>query len=116
VEQVPEKIIARRKYLRGGSEQQLPPIEVEIGAPVKSPYSGDEFMCSLRLKSANWERVETVYGFDELQALLLALGYLEAILKRLDSSGNLRWAGGETGDLGIRIPTFVDKYPHSGSL
>ena len=73
-------------------------------------------MCSLRLKSTNWERAETVYGFDELQALLLALGYLEAILKRLDSSGNLRWAGGEAGDLGIRIPTFVDEYPHSGSL
>ena len=66
-------------------------------------------MCSFRLKSAEVDVVETVYGIDELQALQLALGYLAAKLQTLRKSGlQLRWVGGDDGDLGIRIPTFPE--------
>jgi len=100
-------VIARRRYFKAGDERQLPLVEVEIGAPAKSPHSKDEFLCSLRVTLADSERTEIVYGIDELQALLLALGYLEAILRRLDCSSDLRWVGDENGDLGIRIPNFA---------
>ena len=70
-------------------------------------------MCSFRVKSPISDRTETVYGVDALQALLLALGYLEAILQRLDSSSGLSlcWVGGEALDFGIRIPKFSDEEP-----
>lgn len=65
-------------------------------------------MCSFRVKSPHAERTETVYGIDGLQAMLLALGYVEAILSRLEPSlgFKLSWAGGEELGFGIRIPSF----------
>ncbi len=76
--------------------------------PAKSPHADDGYMCSFRLTTPGSERTETVYGIDELQALQLALGDVEAKLKALSSSANLHlhWVGGEDGDMGIRIPTF----------
>ncbi len=70
-------------------------------------------MCSFRVKSPTSDRMETVYGIDALQALLLALAYLEAILQRLDSSSGLLlcWVGGEPQDFGIRIPKFSAEEP-----
>ena len=104
----PYPIVACRKYFRVGDVGPVPVVEVEIEPPVRSPHHEDEFMCSFHVKSAEAERNETVYGVDGLQAILLALGYLEAILSRLESSLGFRlnWAGGEAGDFGIRIPTF----------
>ena len=102
-------IIARRKYFGLGDPSQTTLVEVEIGTPARSPQSGDEFMCSFSVTSQGSEQTETVYGIDELQALQLALGHLDAALRRLKSSSGLqlRWIGDETGDLGIRIPTFT---------
>ena len=101
-------VIARRAYFDVGDMNRTSIVEVEIAAPVKSPHADHEFMCSFRIKSPGSEVTETVYGIDELQALQLALGYVEAKLRRLNTlSGlSLRWAGDEEGDLGIRIPTF----------
>ena len=106
-------VIARRRYFDARDVSGAAVVEVEIAAPAKSPHAEDEFMCSFRVKSPTSDRTETVYGIDALQALLLALGYLEAILYRLDrSSGlSLRWVGGEAEDLGIRVPQFSGDKP-----
>jgi hypothetical protein len=101
-------VIARRDYFSAREESAIPVVRLEIGMPAKSPHAEDEYMCSFRLKVPGSERTETVYGIDELQALQLALGDAEAKLRALSSSADmhLHWAGGEDGDLGIRIPAF----------
>ena len=103
-------LIARRSYFSASDKTCAPVVELEVGAPARSPHREDEFMCSFRLKSRGSERVKTAYGIDELQALQLALGDAEATLRRLSRSldSQLRWAGDENGDLGIRIPNFSD--------
>ena len=106
-------VIASRRYFSARDVSPGVVVEVEIAAPAKSPHAEDEFGCSFRVKSPAWDRTETVYGIDALQALLLALGYLEAILHRLDISSDslLRWVGGEPHDFGIRIPKFSGEEP-----
>lgn len=106
-------VIAYRKYFSRRDASRATLIEVEIAAPAESPHREDEFMCSFRVKWSTSDRVETVYGIDTLQALLLALGYLETILRGLESSLDLSlcWTGGEAQDFGIRIPNFSDKQP-----
>ena len=83
-------------------------LEVEIGAPARSPFAENEFMCSSRFIYAGSEQSQTAYGIDELQALQLALGDLHAALRRVEGSEGraLRWEGEEVGGLGIRIPNF----------
>jgi hypothetical protein len=99
-------VIARREYFSARNQSSTPFVIVEIGAPAKSPYADGEYMCSLRIRSSRAEHDQTIYGIDELQALQLALGHVEAHLRRLSSSEglSLHWVGGEEGDLGIRIP------------
>ena len=101
-------VIARRAYFTSAEPNARPVVEVEIGMPTKSPRHSDEFQCSFLVRAAGSDRTETVYGIDGLQALLLALGYLEAVLQKLSTSSDLRLrcVGGESGDLGIRIPNF----------
>ncbi len=100
--------IARRGYFRAGDESRTPVIDVEVGKPVPSPHMAGEFMCSFRIRSGEPEKIETVFGIDELQALQLALGYLKVKLQRLNEASDLqlRWIGDEDGDLGIRLPEF----------
>ena len=65
-------------------------------------------MCSFHMKSPETVRKETVYGIDGLQAILLALASVKAILRGLETSlgFKLNWAGGDAQDFGIRIPGF----------
>ena len=60
-------------------------------------------MCSFRIRSGESEKIETVFGIDELQAL-----QLKVKLQRLNEASDqqLRWIGDEDGDLGIRLPEF----------
>lgn len=101
-------VIAHRTYFNSQDLSGGPVVEVELLAPSKSPHAEDEFMCSFRVKSPTFDQTKTVYGTDQLHALLLALGYLEAILHKLADSADLSlsWIGGEARDLGIRIPQF----------
>jgi|GEM_PF-4498589 len=101
-------IIARRDYFSAGTEGSTPVAAIEIDAPAKSSAADGEYMCSFRIESFGSERCQTIYGVDELQALQLALGQVEAELLRLSSSKGLglHWVGGEDGDLGIRIPDY----------
>lgn len=103
-------IIARRRYFWVGDTEALAALEVEIGAPARSPVAENEFTCSYRFTYAGSEQSQTAYGVDELQALQLALGDLYAALRRVEGSEGraLRWEGEETGGLGIRIPNFSD--------
>ena len=109
-------VIASRRYFRAGDVNPEVVVDVEIAAPVKSPDS-DAFICSVRVNSPTADRIETVHGIDELQALLLAMGYLQAILHELEKSsiGSLNWAGGEAQDYGIRIPQFWGEEPTRSS-
>jgi len=101
-------VIAARTYIVGTTSTQARAVHVEIAAPAKSPHAEHAFSCAFRVKSSGHNRIETVYGIDALHALLLALGYLEAILHRLRVPGgvSLHWAGGEDEHFGIRIPDF----------
>jgi hypothetical protein len=101
-------VIVSRGYFNVGDPSRRTVVEIEIAAPVESAHAQGEFQCSFRMKSPTTDEIETVYGTDTLQALQLALGHLEAALLRLSSSSglSLRWAGGDPGDLGIRIPKF----------
>ena len=103
-----DSVIARRRYMCGLDDNRTQFVEVEVSAPRKSLEADEEFQCSFRVAWPGSEHTETVYGIDELQALQLALGYLEGTLRNLSRSSGLalRWAGGEGGDFGIRIPQF----------
>ena len=105
--------MASRRYFSALDISRAAVVEVEIAAPAKSPHSEQEFMCSFRMTSSTSVRTETVYGVDALQALLFALGYLEAILPQMESSLalSLCWVGGEAQDFGIRIPKFSGEEP-----
>jgi hypothetical protein len=83
-------------------------VEVELFAPMQSPHREEEFMCSFCIKSLQGEEFKTTFGIDELQALQLALGHIQARLQVLNESSRLqlRWAGDDRGDLGIRIPVY----------
>ncbi len=104
-------VIARRSYFSAPDVERVKVVEIEIFAPTKSPHREDEFMCSFRVKSPISDRTETVYGIDPLQAVLLALGYLEFILHSVESTSgmSLAWDGGAHQDFGIRIPKFLRK-------
>jgi Domain of unknown function (DUF6968) len=105
----PGRPIVRRRYFDPAAAKRTV-VEVEIDAPAKSPKRQDEFMCSLRIKAPVSNEETTVYGVDEMQALLLALGYVKSILHRLDETLGLSlcWVGGDAADFGIRIPKFTD--------
>jgi hypothetical protein len=105
-------VIANRKYFCARDMDPAHAIGIEIAAPAKSP-DHDDFSCSFRVMSPTFDRSETVYGIDALQSLLLALGYVQAILRELGSSsgGTLKWAAGDAEDFGIRIPQFWDEKP-----
>jgi hypothetical protein len=102
-------VIATRSYFNAGNHDSSPLVHIEINSPTPSPHQSGEYQCSFIVRSPDSTRTETVYGIDPLQALLLALGYAEAELRRLSltSSLQLRWMGGEDGDFGIRIPGFI---------
>lgn len=102
-------VIARRSYFSSSDQSAKPTVEVEIGTPVSSLANEGEFSCSFRIRSADAELTETVYGADALQALQLVLGYLKLKLQMLgrDSGKPLRWMEGEASDLGINIPDFT---------
>jgi len=106
-------VIAYRRYFVSGDADGATLVEVAVAAPVKSPHREDEFMCSFRVRSPASEQIETVYGIDALQALLLALGQIEASLHSIDRSSvpALRWVGGDAHDFGIRIPSFSGDFP-----
>jgi hypothetical protein len=100
-------VIASRTYSYEESSGGEAFVELEIGKPIKSPHREEEFMCTFRLKLPGTELIETAYGIDGLQALLLALGSAQAKLKMLsNSTPALCWIGDENEDLGIRIPDF----------
>lgn len=69
-------VIARRHYFDAEGEGKTPIVEVEMGIPQPSPHAPDEFMCSFLIRTKAGDKIETVYGIDELQALQLALGHL----------------------------------------
>jgi len=98
-------VIAHRNYFSGKHQQSSPVVEIQIGQPSKSPHAEDEFMCTFRIKFADSDKTDAVFGIDELQALQLALGSIASRLQGLNESHHLelRWDGDENGDLGIRI-------------
>jgi Domain of unknown function (DUF6968) len=79
-------VIACRRYLSACETTQAAVVEVEIAAPVESSDAPDEFMGSFRVKTPTTNRVATVHGIDGLQSLLLALAYLETILREFEAS------------------------------
>jgi len=106
-------VVATRKYFRCDDNQQTTTIQVELGKPRPSPDAIDEyeFVCPFRISSSSGLlQQDSVVGVDELQSLLLALASISAKLHALSESLGLplRWIGDEHGDLGIRIPDFVN--------
>jgi hypothetical protein len=92
--------MARRALRRSSGGE----VEVRIGAPEKVP--GGEWRCAFQVAISPDSAVQYAYGLDQLQALLMALVGVRAVL---DTSGlELSWEGGEPGDHGM--PFFVPQY------
>lgn len=68
-------------------------ILVSIGKPVRDEVTGGDFKCPFQIEGIGDEALRFGYGVDGLQALLLSLKMIEALLlnyaKR--SSANISW-------------------------
>jgi hypothetical protein len=80
------KVIAsRRLTLKGRPRAKA---ELRIGAPMQLRQDA---YCPVQLVGVGDERVRPIYGVDRLQALQLALRYVEPLLLRFGD--RLRWEG-----------------------
>jgi hypothetical protein len=100
--------IVTRKYFRAGDRQKTPIVEVEIGKPEPSPFAAGEFICAFRISEGGNTKLESTFGIDEMQALLLALSAVKSQLSLLNQNlnGSLRWLGDENGDLGFSLRDY----------
>lgn len=80
-------------------------VTVRLGQPVRDRKAGGDWLCPVSFRGAPRGLLRSgskpVYGVDALQALLLACGYVQQELARLQRSeaGELTWLG--TRDLGL---------------
>ncbi len=98
-------IIGKRDvYLAGNTQKRL---TLLLGKPRK--VKDDEWVCFFRIKGLGKSPLKRAYGFDMLQALLLAIEGLRVTLENHDQE--FTWAGGEAGDFGIPrfVPLFFGK-------
>jgi hypothetical protein len=80
------RVIATRRFrLRGQSSTT---IELRIGAP---RTTDQDAYCPVQLVGLGDEKVRPIFGVDTVQALQLAVRYLEPLL--LQYGGRLRWEG-----------------------
>jgi hypothetical protein len=101
------EVIARRKYFSPTEETLVAVVEIEKPKPVADV--SDEFVCQFRIRRPNSEIVRSTHGIDELQALLLALSYIKSEMNILKTSigAELRWLGGDVGEIGIEVPDIA---------
>jgi hypothetical protein len=103
--------IARRTYFDAGDETRSPVVEIEVGKPIPSPFATGEFLCAFRVTEEGRSVLDSAFGIDEMQALLLALSNVKSHLNVLNEKrgGTLRWLGDEMGDLGLVLKDFSSK-------
>lgn len=87
-------VIAQRKLTlqRGGKER---PVLLQVGRPVRSPKSSrrDPWWCPIELEGLGKDQHFAIAGQDALQALVLALQFVEAVLPHdaRELGGRLYW-------------------------
>lgn len=96
-------VVAERKYdwRRGDDAGSL---TVRIGSPQRDPLPGGDWLCPVQFSGAPTGcgismGVRPVYGLDSLQALTLALGYVQSELARVEASLRLTWLN--SSDIGL---------------
>lgn len=85
-------------------EKRKKHVTVRLGAPKKA--KDIDWVCPYQIVGLHKSRVDTAYGVDAFQALMMAL---EGIRVRLKQAGlSCTWVGGEKGDSGF--PRFVPAF------
>ena len=113
LDSVGDVFLTRKLYLTGDEEKE---IIIKLGKPKNFPDSPD-YYCPYQIVGIGKEKVGYVGGIDEIQALLLSMERVGAILYTSEEyrNGRLRWEGDESGDLGIPVPKNLrDLLPHRG--
>lgn len=91
-------VIANREFIL----DKIKKVSVQIGKPEKFQNSED-YYCPYQIVGVGDGKIRHAGGIDSIQALLLALKKIGTDLSSLDvyKTGDLKWEGGEKGDLGF---------------
>src|SRR5688572_30369359 len=105
-------VVADRQFEWHYAERQGSLI-VRIGRPKRDSRAGGDWLCPVQFSGAPRgcglpTSVRPVYGVDRLQAVTLALGYVQIILTHLSGQLKLTWL--ESTDLGL--PDIVGRRRH----
>jgi hypothetical protein len=99
-------VMAERTFRFEPSVGSARPVVVRVGVPVgvEDGEGRHEWSCAIEVVGLGRAVRRHVYGVDGIQALLLALGVLDAHVRRLAiiRKGRLTWLGSE--DLGLDAP------------
>src|SRR5438445_4482407 len=84
------------------------PISVQFGRPVRNPKAkeNDPWCCPLRIEGAMPDYEGCVYGIDSLQALTIALEFVDKILPSIGHG-----KGGKVIYLDPQAPLIFNKWP-----
>lgn len=97
-------VIARRSYRFIDASGRERPVTIEIGSP--NPFPDDTgYRCPVRVDGLGDGVVREIGGIDALQALLLALRFLNTTLPAFaqEAGGRLVWED-DSEDLGLIAP------------
>jgi hypothetical protein len=100
-------IVVERTFTVVGGKPSV--IAVKIGNPKK--LSGhDDYKCENQICGLKNNNIKHACGIDSLQALMLALERVGAEIYTYQDhkDGRLRWAGDESGLLGLPIPNNIE--------
>jgi hypothetical protein len=86
-----EVMVERQLAFRRGGRSRA--VRVLIGRPVRGPAEDSPWACPVALEGLSSDAVRAIYGYDSLQALLLALVFLMRTLPALakKAGGRLTW-------------------------
>ena len=94
-------VIASREYVLAEMSERVP-ISIAIGRPAPLPEGEGGWYCPFRITGAGDVQRTFAVGEDSVQALLLALSAVHAILGHRARDGNLMFLGGASGS-GITV-------------
>lgn len=91
-----EVIAERRLWFRRKGDRSRT-VRICLGRPVRAPRARteDPWICPVEIRGLGTRRFQAVPGEDSLQALVLALRYVEMTLRRQGrkAGGRIEWAG-----------------------
>lgn len=82
---------------------ELRELVIKIGKPFPDPKPGGDWACTFEVTGLEEKIINTAFGVDALQALLLCIKMIEANLKYLERKINVRFTWLESDDLGLSM-------------